>query len=69
MTKKFRNPRGRFLPIIMLPAILPVTLLPLLGKLQISDAALGVVVGTPIGLALAGLVWMAKGKSSCSTRT
>ncbi|WP_305098422.1 hypothetical protein [Croceibacterium aestuarii] len=67
MTSKPRNPRARFLSIVVMPAVLPAILLPLLGKLELSDAALGAVVGVPIGLALAGLVWMAKGKKACAT--
>ena len=61
-----KNPKIRFAPLIILPAIMPAVLLPVLRSSQISDAALGGIMGIFIGLALVGLSWMIKG-NSCSS--
>lgn len=61
-----KNPRTRFAPFVIVPAIMPAVLLPVLRSSHISDAALGAIMGVFIGLALVGLVWMIKGDSSSS---
>jgi hypothetical protein len=61
-----KNPRTRFLPLVIAPAIMPAVLLPLLRSLEVSNAVLGGVMGLFIGLAIVGLAWMIKG-SNCSS--
>lgn len=61
-----KNPKARFLPIVILPAILPAILLPTLRSLQVSDDVLGGTMGVFIGLAIVGLVWMVKSNNRCS---
>lgn len=53
------NPRVRFLPIVMLPAIMPAILMPAM-RYRLSDNLLGGMMGVSIGLAIVALVWMAK---------
>lgn len=51
------NPRVRFLPIVMLPAIMPAVLM-LAARHHVPDTLLGAGMGVSIGLAIVGLVWM-----------
>ncbi len=59
-----KNPKARFLPIVVLSAIMPAILLPALRTLQVPDYILGATTGIFIGLAIVGLVWMVKGNNN-----
>ena len=62
-----KDPRARFLPLVILPAIMPAMLMPVVLNHHVSDGLLGGAMGVPIGLAIGGLVWMKKGGRRCST--
>jgi len=59
-----KNPKARFLPVIILPAIMPAILLPVLSG-HVPDSILGATMGFSIGLAIVGVAWMAKRKDRC----
>jgi hypothetical protein len=61
-----KNPKTRFLPIVILPAILPALLMPVLRSLEVPDSVLGGTMGFSIGLAIVGLIWMVKPSSPSS---
>ncbi len=56
-----KNSKARFLPVVMLPAIMPAVLTPLLVNLHVPDSMIGGAVGVSIGLAIVGVIRMAKG--------
>lgn len=62
-----KNARVRFLPIVIVPALMPALLLPMLTRFHLPDSALGGSMGFFVGLALAGFIWIIKGKTGCST--
>ncbi|MEN2791603.1 hypothetical protein ABC974_18350 [Sphingomonas oligophenolica] len=55
-----KNAKARFLPIVMLPAIMPAVLVPPMLLLHVPDYVLGIAMGVFIGLAGVGIAWMAK---------
>ena len=55
-----RNPKARFLPIVILPAIMPAVLLPVLVSIHAPDYVMGGAMGFCIGIAIVGFVWMLK---------
>jgi hypothetical protein len=63
---KRKNPRMAYLPIVVIPAVAPSVMLPLLHSSHMPDYAQGLAMGLPIGLALIGLVWMLRGsRTAC----
>lgn len=58
---KRKNPRVAYLPIVIMPAVAPSIMLPLLHASHVPDYVQGLAVGFPIGLALVGLIWMIRG--------
>ena len=60
------NPRIRFLPIVMVPAILPAVLMPTMRQ-YVPANLLAAAMGVSIGLAIVGLAWIIKGKRGSST--
>lgn len=58
---KRKNPRIAYLPIIVVPAVVPAIMLPLMHAFPMPDYAKGLTMGFPIGLALIGLIWMIRG--------
>ncbi|MDB5721634.1 MAG: hypothetical protein JWP15_2252 [Alphaproteobacteria bacterium] len=58
--------RARFLPILIMPAILPAMALPVMLSAHVPDSVLGATFGFCIGLSLVGLIWMARGKPRCA---
>ena len=62
-----KNPKTRFLPIVILPAIMPALLMPVMRTLHAPDSEVGAAMGFFIGLAIVGLIWMLKPTSHHST--
>lgn len=62
-----KTPRTRFLPVVILPAVMPAVLMPAMVNHHVPDNLLGGAMGVSIGLAIVGLIWMKKGKRRCST--
>lgn len=62
-----KNPKARFLPLVILPAVMPALLMPTRRSLQVPDYILGSTMGFFIGIAIVGFAWMIKGNSRCST--
>lgn len=62
-----KNPKARFLPIVIFPAVMPALLVPILRSLQAPDYVLGGTIGLCIGLAIVGLALMVKSNYRCST--
>lgn len=58
---KRKNLRTAYLPIIVVPAVAPAIMLPLMHAHHMPDYAQGLATGFPIGLALVGLIWMIRG--------
>ena len=56
----------RLLPIVILPAIAPAVLLPLVRSGHVPDYVLGGAFGFSIGLSVVALFWMAKRNSDCA---
>ncbi len=55
-----KNPRARMLPLVIMPAIMPALLLPMMANTQLPDYAKGGTLGFFLGLSLVGLFWMVK---------
>lgn len=62
-----KNPRARFLPLVVLPAILPATLLPMMSSHHLPDYVMGGTIGIFYGLSIAAFVWMFRGNSRCAS--
>jgi hypothetical protein len=60
-----KKPTARFLPIIILSAVTPAILMPVMTSSHVPDALIGATMGFSIGLAFVGLIWMVKRKGSC----
>ncbi len=58
---KRRNTRIAYLPIVIILAVAPAIILPLMHAVAMPDYVKGLATGFPIGLALVGLVWMIRG--------
>lgn len=61
-----KNPKARYLPIVMFPAIMPAVLMRLLLSLHVPANVIGAAMGVSVGLAIVGIVWMVKGGRWCS---
>ncbi len=59
------NSRVRFLPIVMIPAILPAVMMPAMRN-HLPVDLLAAAMGVSIGLAIIGLAWMIRGGRRCS---
>ncbi|GGA37940.1 hypothetical protein [Sphingomonas psychrolutea] len=59
------NSRVRFLPIVMIPAILPAVVMPAMRN-YVPANMLAAAMGVSIGLAIVGLAWMIRGGCGCS---
>ena len=58
------NSRVRFLPIVMIPSILPAVVMPAMRN-YVPANMLAAAMGVSIGLAIVGLAWMIKGGRGC----
>lgn len=58
---KRKNERIAYLPIVILAAVTPAVMGPLLQAIHLQDSVKGLAMGIPIGLALVGLIWMIRG--------
>ncbi|KHA64815.1 hypothetical protein NI18_06705 [Sphingomonas sp. Ant20] len=65
--KMHENARERYLPVAMFPAIMPVIMLPGM-KLIFSPYLYYGIWGLSLGLAIAGVTWMAKGASRLTAK-
>ena len=61
------NPKARFLPIVILPAIMPALLLPVLVSIHAPDYVMGGAMGFFIGIAIVGFAWMLRSNHRRST--
>jgi hypothetical protein len=61
-----KKPNSRYLPVMILPAVIAAALLPLMARGQVPDYALGGIYGFVIGLSAVGLFWMAKNRRRCA---
>ncbi|KTT67963.1 hypothetical protein [Sphingomonas sanguinis] len=61
-----KNARTRYLPIVIVPAIMPAVLTPLLVSQHVPDNLIGGAMGVSIGLAIVGLVRMKRGPGRCA---
>ena len=59
----------RFLPVAILPAILPIVLLPVMLGAHVPDEVIGVSFGFFIGLSAVALFWMVKRNPRCAPST
>jgi hypothetical protein len=57
----------RFLPLILLPAILPGALLPVLSSRHVPDNVLGGLFGFLVGLSAVGLFWIVRNKARAAS--
>lgn len=55
-----KNPRARMVPLVIVPAIMPALLLPMMANTQLPDYVKGGALGFFLGLSLVGLLWMVK---------
>lgn len=60
-----KNLKARFLPIVVITAVMPAILMPVMASSHMPSALIGATMGFSIGLALVGLVWMLKQKGRC----
>jgi hypothetical protein len=61
-----KKPNARYLPLMILPAVIPGALLPLMAGGPVPDYVLGGTYGFAIGLSAVGLFWMAKNRGRCA---
>lgn len=61
------NARARYLPLVIVPAIMPAVLMPVLVNQHVPDNLIGGAMGVSIGLAIVGLVRMKRGGGRCAT--
>lgn len=62
-----KNVRTRHLPFVIVPAIMPAVLMPVLVHQHVPDNLIGGAMGVSIGLAIVGLVRMKRGGRRCAT--
>ena len=53
-----KNKKARFLPIVVLLAVMPAILLPTLRGFHLPGAVIGIALALFLGLALASLIWL-----------
>lgn len=58
--------RTRYLPLVIVPAIMPAVLTPVLMSQHVPANLIGGAMGVSIGLAIVGLVWMKRGRGRCA---
>ena len=61
------NPKARFLLIVILPAIMPALLLPVLGIIHAPDYVMDGAMGFFIGISIVGFVWILRSNNRRST--
>ena len=61
-----KNARTRYLPLVIVPAIMPAVVMPVLVSQQVPDNLIGAAMGISIGLAILGLVRMKRGGGRCA---
>ena len=61
-----KNARTRFLPLVIVPAIMPAAVMPVLVSQHVADNLIGAAMGISIGLAILGLVRMKRGGGRCA---
>jgi hypothetical protein len=60
------KPNARYLPLMILPAVIAGALLPLMASGHVPDYVLGGTYGFVIGLSAVCLFWMAKNRARCA---
>ena len=61
-----KNARTRYLPLVIVPAIMPAVVMPVLVSQHVPDNLIGAAMGISIGLAILGLVRMNRGGGRCA---
>ncbi|RYF11015.1 MAG: hypothetical protein EOO77_20330 [Oxalobacteraceae bacterium] len=61
-----KNARTRYLPLVIVPAIMPAVVMPVLASQHVPDTLIGAAMGISIGLAILGLVRMKRGGGRCA---
>jgi hypothetical protein len=64
--KDMKRSRSALLPLVIIPAIMPAVVLPLLSRAHAPDLALGAAAGLFLGLSIIGLIGFAKGGRGCA---
>lgn len=62
-----KHARTRYLPLVIIAAIMPAVLMPVLVSQQMPANLIGGTMGLSIGLAIVGLVRIKKGGGRCAT--
>jgi len=61
-----KNARNCYLPLVIVPAIMPAVVMPVLVSQHVPDNLIGAAMGISIGLAILGLVRMKRGGGRCA---
>ncbi|MGN5375885.1 hypothetical protein [Sphingomonas hankookensis] len=61
-----KNAKTRYLPLVIVPAIMPAVLMPLLVSQHVPANLIDGAMGVSIGLAIVGLVRMKRGRGRCA---
>lgn len=61
-----KNARTRYVPLVIVPAIMPVVVMPVLVSQHVPDNLIGAAMGVSIGFAIVGLVRMKRGGGRCA---